>query len=202
MLKRYEEFLKEVDRELNGYFKDQQQYIKCRQGCVACCTLGEYPFSRLEAEYLMQGFQGLPKDTRDAIRENIRQIKLQKENFYNSAPVCSKSRQTLDGNCDAGSARFLYKCPFLINNLCSLYSRRGLTCRMFGLAYLREGRIILPECANSGLNYCEVFDKSTGMVNLQNPVKKNLNITTWLNSDLAEKYALEAGEIRTLIDWF
>lgn len=202
MLKRYEEFLKEIDRELEGYFKDQQQYIKCSKGCVDCCTVGEYPFSRLEAEYLMQGFQSLPKASRDEIRKNICLTKLQKAEFYGVAVSGTNDTETINPQNCRHESRFLYKCPFLINNLCALYSRRGLTCRMFGLAYLDGGKIILPECANSGLNYSSVYDKASGMVNLENPVSKKLTIDTWLRNGLARKYALEAGEIRPLIDWF
>lgn len=182
MLKRYEEFLKEFDNEINQYFQEQQRYIKCHKGCTDCCTNGEYPYSRLEAEYLMQGFQGLTKDARDAVRMNIKQIKAEKARF--------------------SGARFMYKCPFLINGLCALYPRRGLTCRMFGLAYLSDRKIVLPECANLGLNYSEVFDKSSGIVNIQKPIKKKLIIDTWLKNEIALKYGLECGEIRPLADWF
>lgn len=182
MLKKYEKFLKEFDNEINGYFQEQQIYIKCRKGCTDCCTLGEYPFSRLEAEYLMQGFQSLSLENRNAVRENIKKIKADKKNF--------------------SGGRFMYKCPFLINGLCSMYSRRGLTCRLFGLAYLSDGKITLPECANSGLNYSDVFNKDTGMVYLENPVNKKLTIDTWLKTARALKYGLECGEIRPLIDWF
>ena len=115
-------------------------------------------------------------------------MKIQKDKFLKSSEPNKK--------------RFLYQCPFLINDLCVLYKRRGLTCRIFGLAYLSDGKIILPECVNSGLNYSQVFDKSSGMVSLQNPIKNKLTIDRWLDSPLAEKYALEAGEIRSLINWF
>ena len=202
MLKRYEEFLKEVDREISEYFKAQQQYIKCRKGCTDCCTTGEYPFSRLEAEYLMQGFQTLSKEERDGVRQNIKLVKLQKADFIKHSNTANNSPAAGQKLNIQTESRFEYRCPFLINNLCVLYSRRGLVCRMFGLAYLDENRIVLPECANSGLNYSGVFDSASGMVNLENPIQKKLTIDTSLHSPLAEKYALEAGEIRPLIDWF
>ena len=56
--------------------------------------------------------------------------------------------------------------------------------------------------ANLGLNYAEVFDKSGGAVYLNNPVKKDLRTDKILRSKTAEKYSLECGEIRPLIDWF
>ncbi len=202
MLKRYEEFLKEVDSEIAEYFKDQQQYIKCRKGCTGCCTTGEYPFSRLEAEYLMQGFQSLSKEERDEVRQNIKQVKLQKADFLKRSVSANNLPPAGQKFTNQTESRFEYRCPFLINNLCVLYSRRGLVCRMFGLAYLDGNRVVLPGCANSGLNYSGVYDCASGMVNIENPLQKKLTIDTWLRSSLAEKYALEAGEIRPLIDWF
>lgn len=174
MLERYRNFLSEFDKQLENYFKSP--YIKCKKGCVDCCTIGDYPFSRLEAEYLMSGFQSLSKEIKDKIRKNISDIKQ------------SNSK--------------MYKCPFLIDNLCAMYDRRGIVCRTHGLAYLYDGKIKLPECANNELNYSEVFDKNTGEITISNPITENLRIDAVLKSPLAEQYKLEAGEIRRLIDWF
>lgn len=174
MLKRYQEFLKEFDGFLDSAFENQKQYIKCQKGCSACCELGDYPFSRLEMEYLMAGFQTLPKDIRNKVKDNISNAKNLKE----------------------------YKCPFLIENLCCLYERRGIVCRTHGLAYLHEGKMKLPKCAENGLNYSEVFDKTTGEIVIDNPIKENLRIDAVLKSPLARNYQLEPGEIRRLVDWF
>lgn len=174
MLHRYRNFLSEFDKHLEDYFKSP--YIKCKKGCADCCKIGDYPFSRLESEYLMSGFQSLPKEIKDKIRKNISNIKQ--------------------------SNAKMYKCPFLIDNLCAMYDRRGIVCRTHGLAYLYDGKIKLPECANNGLNYSEVFDKNTGEITISNPITENLRIDAVLKSPLAEQYKLEAGEIRRLIDWF
>ena len=183
MLTKYEKFLQELDNELRGYFSEHKEYLKCKKGCTDCCEKGEYPFSRLEAEYLMYGFVNLPKEIKSEIRKNISELKIAKRNF--------------------NGERFLYKCPFLINNACALYERRGIVCRTFGLAYLREDNTIkLPNCTNLGLNYAEQFNRETGEIFLENPVKKELTIDKILRSNRAEKFELECGEIRPLIDWF
>ncbi len=174
MLERYKNFLEEFDKHLTKYF--ETPYIKCCKGCADCCTVGDYPFSRLEAEYLMAGFPTLPKTIRDEVRENIFDIKQTNHEMY--------------------------KCPFLIDNECCLYERRGIVCRTHGLAYLFDGKIRLPECANNGLNYSEVFDKNTGEVTISNPITENLRIDEIFKTLLAQKYKLESGEIRRLIDWF
>lgn len=182
MLKRYEQFLNDFDNKLAEYTNNQRQYIKCQKGCIDCCEIGEYPFSRLEAEYLMRGFLALPNETKKIIKNNISKLLEEKR--------LSKKE------------RFTYRCPFLINGLCSVYKYRGLTCRVFGLAYLDNGVIKLPECANFGLNYSNVYDKQTKTINLSNPIQEPLKIDTILRSPLAESYELECGEIRPLINWF
>lgn len=174
MLKRYENFLKIFDRKLEKYTEEQKPYLKCKKGCSGCCSGGNYPYSRLEMEYLMSGFLKLPEDVRQIIRSNISAIK------------------------DKNS----YTCPFLINNLCSVYEYRGIVCRTHGLAYLYEGKIKLPQCSNDGLNYSDIFNKNTGEIVLENPIKESLRIDDVLRSPLAEEYQLEAGDIRKIIDWF
>ena len=176
MLKRYEKFLSNFDKLLEKFFQEQKPYIKCQPKCSACCEIGDYPFSRLEMEYLMSGFVILPKDIQDKIRENISTLKAKNPKEY--------------------------KCPFLIDKLCSLYSKRGLTCRTHGLGYLYKGKIKLPECANDGLNYSEIYNSKNHEINLKNPIKMNLRIDGIFNSDLAKSYNLECGEIRRLLDWF
>ncbi len=183
MLKRYESFLESFDKKLEEYFNNQNQYIKCKNGCSLCCEIGEYPFSRLEAEYIMNAFVKLDKATKDKIRQNIFELKTAKSEFKGE--------------------RFLYKCPFLIDKKCSLYKSRGIVCRVHGLAYLNNGIVNLPECTNLGLNYSGCFNSQTKEVKIENLIEKNLNTDKILRSKLAtEDYELECGEIRPLIDWF
>ena len=178
MLKRYEKFLEKLDKRLDKYFEEQCEFIKCKPGCSLCCEVGEYPFSRLELEYLMSGFVELPFGIKHNIKEEIKRLK--RENPK------------------------LYKCPFLINNMCSVYKYRGIVCCTHGLASYDEdeNRIRLPYCVNVGLNYAKVFDRETGEVFLQNPIKEHLRIDSILRSPEAEEYELECGEIRPLKDWF
>ena len=176
MLKRYELFLEKFDKRLEKYFEEQCEFIKCKEGCSACCEVGEYPFSRLEAEYLMSGFIKLPADIKDKIRKEIKHLK-------SEIPK-------------------MYKCPFLIDNMCSVYKYRGLVCRVHGLAWFDGEKIQLPYCVNKGLNYSKVFDRETGEVFLPNAVQEVLRIDSILRSPEAEKYELECGEIRPLIKWF
>lgn len=183
MLTRYENFLKEFDGALAKYFELHKQYIKCKKECTDCCTRGEFPYSRLEAEYLMQAFVDLPKDVKDDIRRNI--IILKEEKLKHKGE------------------RYTYTCPFLVNSQCALYSHRGIVCRTYGLACLqKDGKVKLPDCAAMGKNYSEFYDEKTKLVSIPDPVKQDFKIDSCLRSSLAEKYELECGEIRPLIDWF
>ncbi len=177
MLDRYKQFLIEFDKVLSEYYSSQKDYICCKKGCTECCEIGDYPFSRLEAEYIMQGYTKLSVNLQKHVKQNIK-------NLINAKQTSS------------------YRCPFLINSECSLYDYRGIVCRTFGFAYVDDGIIKLPECVNSGLNYSRVYDKNKKEVLLTNPIRDNLRIDSILRSPLAEKYELECGEIRPLIKWF
>lgn len=175
MIERYKKFLEKFDKRIDRYFEEQCEYIKCRQGCSFCCEIGEYPFSRLEIEYLMQGIIRLSTEEKKIIRENIKQLKKQNPRMY--------------------------KCPFLINSNCSVYPYRGIVCRTHGLAWYDGDKIKLPYCVNIGLNYAKVFDRKTGEVFIPEPIKEHLRIDSVLRSRQAEEYELECGEIRPLIKW-
>lgn len=171
MLKHYELFLQEFDKKLARYFDNPN--IMCKKGCSYCCKNADFPFSRLEAEYLMSGFLNLENHVKNKIKENISKIKQQNLSAYD--------------------------CPFLIEDMCCLYKYRGLVCRTYGLCYLTDDGIAkLPDCANFGLNYSKVFKNGT----VADPIKENLRIDKIFQTDLAQKYDLVSGEIRRLIDWF
>ena len=174
MLNRYKQFLEIFDEHIKELFEEQKKYIKCKRGCSFCCEHGNYPFSRLEMEYIMSGYIKLPNDIKDIIRKNLSNIKNKED----------------------------YICPFLINNLCSLYQYRALTCRIHGLAYLSNKKLKMPECVNIGLNYSNVYQKQTKEVIIKNPITENLRIDEIFGLEIAKKFNLEKGEIRKLIDWF
>ena len=100
MLQRYEKFLKEIlDPKLEKYFEEQCEFVKCKESCSSCCEVGEYPFSRLELEYLMSGFVNLSFETKHIIKEEIKHLKREQPKMYN--------------------------CPFLINKMCCVQIQRN-----------------------------------------------------------------------------
>ena len=177
MLKKYEKFLKEFDKKLNKHFRDQAEYICCKEGCSGCCEVGDYPFTQLEMMYLMEGFKNLPRDTQLTVRNNLMQIKQNRV-----------------------STHLFYKCPFLVNQKCTVYNYRGITCRTYGLGYLCDKKTVkLPECVHEGLCYSNVYKNNELSIE---PIKENLGLLNITNCDLAKKYKLEFGPSRSLIDWF
>ncbi len=190
MFKKYEKFIKRFDNILDFLFKKQSKYIKCKLGCSSCCRNGEYPISQLEFFYLTQGFINLPQNKKIIVQQNIMNLLLDKKDWQ------KKSHKK--------NERYEHTCPFLVNNLCSIYKYRGIVCRTFGLCYYDNVGcyVRLPDCVNTGLNYSEYYDKKTKKLNIPNIPKVNLRIDKIFESNIAKKYGLKCGEIRPLLEWF
>ncbi len=193
MIENYEQYLDFLTGKLNKFFEAQAPYIFCKRGCAKCCQEGEYPFSQIEFDYLIRGFTSLPKETRFEILNNIAQIKLAKKN--------------------STEEKFLYQCPFLINNECSVYAYRGIICRSFGLIYTvaGEAKPKIPFCAYKGLNYSNVFDTETGMIPTEKykalnidkePLAYNVSYNFLTSEDFEKMFKFKFGDKKPLIDWF
>ena len=191
MFKLYEQYLEAIDKYLADCFASQQPFIHCKSGCANCCEVGEYPFSRLEMEYLMDGYAKLPARVQKIIKNNFNKL------------LREKMKST---------GRFLHACPFLIDKKCALYNRRGLTCRAFGLASFEEvngQRVVkLPACSNIGLNYSEALENGTVSVEkfqqhgVTSPINHSLSLN-FFHKDLLNGFeGIEFGEIRPILAWF
>ena len=187
VLKLYEQYLNMITVEIEKMFEAQKEYICCKNGCSLCCEDGMYPFSEIEFEYIKTGLEALPKETYEAIR-----IK------------CEKLRG------QAVESEFLYECPFLMNGSCSVYQKRGLICRTFGLITENDTKqLTIPYCAEYGLNYSKVYDKDTQRI-YEEKVKE-LGYSTLpraynlsrhnLMYGLAENLNFDWGETKPLINW-
>lgn len=189
--KRYQIFLKFFQKELGKMFSNQAEFIKCKEGCSYCCEKGEYPFSRLEFDYLLQAYKTLPAETKGRILFNIAQVN----------EKMSKHKEGL----------FMYDCPFLINKSCSVYENRGIICRTFGLLCEHDdGRLTMPFCQEYGLNYSKVYNKEKGQIittcNGQKlcqtePKAYRIAREHVQNLSVAKDLDLDWGESKTLIDF-
>lgn len=185
-IKKYEEFLNILDEDLHKMFENQKEHLHCKEGCSYCCERGDYPFSKLEFEYLMVGFKNLSMDLQVEIKSKIEELK--KEN--------PKS----------------FVCPFLIDHKCSVYNYRAIICRTFGLlTRFPDGEASIPFCANLDLNYSKYFDKEKQCITSELAQKRdwvvmphvfNINLNRIMTLDIVKELGLEFGEVKSLIKWF
>lgn len=189
--KRYEIFLYTLNKELQKMFNNQAEFIKCKEGCSYCCEKGEYPFSELEFNYLIEGYKQLDSNTKKIIKENIKQINKEK----------SKNTDKI----------FMHKCPFLIDKRCSVYKNRGIICRTFGLlCEHNDGRLTIPFCHEYGLNYAQLYDKELGQLiderdgiklSKTEPAAFRIERDNIMNLSIAKNLNIVWGDSKTMIDF-
>lgn len=189
--KRYEIFLYTLNKELQKMFDNQAEFIKCKEGCSYCCEQGEYPFSELEFNYLIEGYKQLDSNTKKIIKENIKQINKEK----------SKNTDKI----------FMHKCPFLIDKRCSVYQNRGIICRTFGLlCEHNDGRLTIPFCHEYGLNYAQLYDKELGQLiderdgiklSKTEPAAFRIERDNITNLSIAKNLNIVWGDSKTMIDF-
>ena len=192
MLENYLTYLIFLNNKLSKFFNSQKQFIFCQKGCARCCKNAEFPYSEIELKYLLYGFMRLPKETQDKIEANIQKV------------VEEKSKFTGDN--------FHYDCPFLIDDVCSVYDYRGIVCRTFGL--LTKGtddRIKVPFCCYQGLNYSNILNKKTKKLSqykikklklVDEPLGFNISYKFLTDPDFEKSFKFKFGEKKPLIDWF
>ena len=194
---KYFQFIRVITSRIDANFENQKEYIKCKEGCALCCKNGEYPCTELEFEFLKLGIGTLDIPTREIVVNNIQKLKAEKK-------LCKDEK-------------FLYECPFLINNRCCVYKYRMIICRTFGLPYYDDksdadgdNRIKIPFCMNRGLNYSNVLDKETGKISNKlyeeggyknNPQASSLTLNVIKNEFGQKVMGLNFGEVKPLIDW-
>ena len=192
MLENYLTYLVFLNNKLTKFFTSQKQFIFCKKGCARCCKNAEFPYSEIELKYLLYGFLQLDKETQNKIEENIKRIVEEKSKFKGST--------------------FLYDCPFLIDDVCSVYDYRGIVCRTFGL--LTKGmddRVKVPFCCYQGLNYSNILNKKTKKLSqakikklklIDEPLGFNISYQFLTDPDFENSFGFKFGEKRPMIDWF
>ena len=193
----YEKFIRVITGRINEHFEEQKEYLCCKEGCALCCQSGQYPCTSLELEYLSLGFSYLPQEIQEKIYSNIDKIKKEKADFKGE--------------------KFLYTCPFLIDNKCGVYNHRLIVCRTFGLIYFNEDAEVskinplkVPFCFEKGLNYSKVYDKEKNNLSVKKckeqgyknePIAYNLNFKQYREKVGKNMLNLDFGEEKSLIDW-
>lgn len=195
MMEPYEKYLEIIDSYLKKFFEQQKPYIFCKEGCSICCETGTYPFSKLEFDYLMLGFEKLSEGLKIQILSKIEQLKKEKA--------------------ETQEEKFFHACPFLIDKKCSVYKYRALICRSYGLMYYYnnkngEQKYHMPCCVSKELNYSNVYDKDEGILTTEKwkqtgievePVSYNVSLNFLLDNNLTQHLNLEFGTQKVLMDW-
>ena len=192
MIENYLLYLRFLDQKLNTFFEILKPYIFCKKGCARCCKNAQFPYSKIEFEYLSFGIEQLDVETKNIIIKNIDDVLKQKEQFKGEL--------------------FKYDCPFLINNVCTVYNYRGIICRTFGLANVgADGRMKVPFCCFEGLNYSNVMEDNGNKISAekfkklgvdQEPVAFNTNYEFLTDPDFERGFKFTFGEIKPLVEWF
>lgn len=191
MLENYLLYLKFIDEKLSKIFEKQKPFLCCKKGCAKCCKTAQFPYTQIEMFYLLQGATKLlDNESINLVMQNIAEIKKKKEEF--------------------SEKEFLYDCPFLINNECSVYEYRGVICRAFGLMNISEsGKVRMPFCCFQGYNYAKIMDgknisskkfKELGIE--EEPAAFHTDYNFLTDKDFEKMFHFKFGEKKPMIDWF
>lgn len=168
--------------------------LACRGGCFGCC-LGLFEISLAEALVALEGVRLLPKAERDEVSARAERI-------------VDKNQALFPGDAEAGildperneeeddryfDAEAHTACPMLElpSGRCRIYTHRPLTCRTFGLAWMRGSRTVSPAC-NMNFPMDDARARETGIA-----VRSILAIDTELAAHLNGK-GLPGGAETTL----
>ena len=195
-VKNYIVYINFIQQKLDKYFNEQKPFIFCKKGCGKCCKKQQFPYTQIEMQYLITGVLSLSADLREKVEENLNKI-LEEHKIHKQ-----KKRKS----------KFKYDCPFLIDNVCSVYNYRGLICRCFGLIIKPEkGRINIPFCCFEGMNYSNVMNLKTKQFS-QRKFKKlgveegpnvyQVGYEQLVDEDLAKGFGFKFGKVKAMIDWF
>lgn len=121
----YQELDQAIDLALKKYPE-----IQCTSGCSQCCqTYGSPLAAEIEWQNIRQHWPELTQAVKEKIRANYQVLK-------------DSLRQRLkEPNPTIAPMLFKTPCPFLIEDKCSIYKKRPLSCRAFGLSQHGEGKL-------------------------------------------------------------
>ena len=194
MLEKYKKYLQVLNIRLSECFEKHKQFIACYAGCGICCKSSYYAASKLEYDYVREGFNKLNDSQKEAIQQKA--LELLKER-----------REFLKTNSDVFA--FAYSCPFLVNNSCIIYEYRPLLCRAYGLMYKdveKEGKLNIPYCANLDLNYANIWDKDLKRLSPEKMFNLGLEgmpeaFDTSYSSLIRDAGDIDFGEVRMIFEW-
>ncbi|MDD3013880.1 MAG: YkgJ family cysteine cluster protein [Candidatus Gastranaerophilales bacterium] len=195
MLIKYENYLEKINKKLDKHFNSQKEFIKCETGCSICCKNSYYPVSELEYKYIKIGIdKNFNEEQKESLNKKTIQIIKDRKKFL------EENSNILD---------FYYECPFLTDNLCSIYEYRGLICRLHGLIYKdieNPNKHNAPYCMTIGFNYANVWDEQNKIFSDKKVEKLGLKARPEAydlsySSIMKQAGDIEFGNVSMLVEW-
>ena len=113
---------------------DAGSHISCRKGCAACCRM-LVPVSPPEAYALHDVIERFPSDRRDVVMGRLEEARrrLQQAGLLDQiSAIAETDRQLTDEEMEPINRTYYalrMACPFLENEMCSIYQDRPAACR-------------------------------------------------------------------------
>ncbi|WP_419768602.1 YkgJ family cysteine cluster protein [Arcobacter sp.] len=116
-------YYKSFDKRIKKATTNEQ--FACDKGCSHCCKRLKIGFPVLEIDYIVDYLNELDDDKKEVIAINLNSLeekdrdkKINKREYIKEAIIEQEST-------------LLYDCPFLIDDVCSIYEARPMICRTY-----------------------------------------------------------------------
>jgi Fe-S-cluster containining protein len=194
-LEKYKIFLSDFTAKVKACFEEQKGLVKCKSGCSYCCENINFHMSALEYEYLKIGAASLGQKRVKEILNKCEYIKKKKLQFIKNGGLIKD---------------FLFACPFLEDNNCSVYEFRPLICHTYGLLArnFSEGKqkYQLPYCIKIGLNYSDIWDFENQLFSKEKAARLNIKTAPKIYDlgyyvVLQELSQIGYGELKMVFEW-
>lgn len=106
-----------IDNTISELLNNSDKKVFCKKHCSECCQF-TFPISLLDLKFLLKGLNLLNDDIKVLISKNIDDLKEIEQIDYD---------EFIEKNSEGGVR---IRCPFLINDACSIYDYRPFPCRI------------------------------------------------------------------------
>lgn len=141
---RYQALAAAADTAFRRFQSDYGDRVLCKPGCRDCCH-AVFGLFLIEATWIQIHFEGLPrKDRRQALLRGEKSRKAIEKLQTRILPIAGDPVQS-----NRLMAEERIRCPMLLDTgLCAIYPWRPITCRVYGIPTVIQGRI--RACPKSG----------------------------------------------------
>ena len=192
--------LKEIFEDADALWNEQARTVRagelsCRAGCFGCC-IGPFEISLAEAVLARSGVERLSPDEQRQIKERAEEIvRTSTPLFPGDAGTGLLDPDRTEKEDDAYFASVSnVACPMLElpSGRCRIYEERPITCRTYGLAWMRGGDVVYPACSLNFVGPDEARQRETA-IDLDRLLSQDQEL-----AEVARRAGLPAGAETTL----